>query len=381
MREVKACLRDFPAVAILGPRQCGKSTLSNMLISGKKESLYLDLESPADLKKLEEPELFFNFHKDKMICLDEIQRVPELFGILRSVIDKRGKNGQFLIVGSASPELIKQSSESLAGRIAYIELTPFLFSEITKDTEKQEGDFNNYWLRGGFPRSYLAGNDNSSLRWRHHFIRTFLERDISQLGFNLPSVTLRRLWTMCAHNHGQLFNASKLGESLGVSHTTIRSYIDLLSQTFMLRVLAPFRANVRKRIVKSPKIYIRDSGILHALLDVETYDDLMGHPVAGPSFEGLLIDNIVGELPGWSAGFYRTSAGAEIDLILTKGERRIAVECKASPAPSLTRGFWSALNDLNIDEAYVIALVKEPYPLKQNVTVAPLPFFIEKMSV
>ncbi len=378
--EVLDCLRDFPAVAILGPRQCGKSTLAHIIIAKATESLYLDLEKPSDLKKISEPELFFALYRNKLICLDEIQRVPELFTVLRSIIDERGTNGQFLILGSASRYLIQQSSETLAGRIAYLELTPFLLSETATDDKSIESNLYTYWLRGGFPRSYLAGSNQSSARWRHNFTRTFLERDIRQFGFQIPSETLMRLWKMCAHSHGQLLNSSKLGESIGVSHTTFRSYLDLLSQTFMLRVLPPFVANLKKRLVKSPKLFIRDTGILHELLDIETHDDLMGHPVFGASWEGLVIENILDEFCGWNAGFYRTSAGAELDLVLEKGKRRIGIECKASAAPQVSKGFWNALDDLQIREAYIIALVKEPYPIHKQVTVMPLPYFLKNCA-
>jgi len=377
---VLAQLQDFPAVAMLGPRQCGKSTLAHALIAQVGESLYLDLEKPSDLKKLSEPELFFALHQNKLICLDEIQRRPELFTILRSIIDERGNNGQFLILGSASQDLIRQSSETLAGRITYLELTPFLLCETDSEKESSTARLNTRWLRGGFPRSYLAGSDQTSMRWRHNFVRTFLERDIRQHGFQIPPETLMRLWKMCAHSHGQLLNSSKIGESIGVSHTTIRSYIDLLTQTFMLRTFMPFVANLKKRLVKSPKIFIRDTGILHALLDIETHDDLMGHPVFGASWEGLVIENILYEFYGWTAGFYRTAAGAELDLVLGKGKKRIGIECKASAAPQVSTGFWNALEDLEITEAYIVAPVKEPYPIHKQVTVTPLKYFLNNFA-
>ena len=307
-----------------------------------------------------------------MICLDEIQRTPEIFPILRSVIDERRRKGQFLILGSASPNLIRQSSETLAGRIAYLKLTPFLLSEV----EKSAKGFERHWLRGGFPDSFLARSDEESLQWRENFIQTFLERDIPQLGIRIPSRTLERLWKMCAHHHGQLLNQSRLGESLGVSHTTIRSYLDLLSETYMLRILPPLLPNLRKRLIKSPRIYLRDSGILHALLDIESPDDLLGHPVRGFSWEGWVIENVLGEFPDWRGYFYRTAAGAELDLVLEKGRKRIAIECKLSAAPEVGQGFWSALADLEINEAWIIAPVKQSYPLKKGVTVAPLIDFI-----
>jgi len=264
-------LESFKALAILGPRQCGKSTLAKYIVSQFPGSVYLDLETPSDLQKLSEPELFFEQHAEKLVCLDEIQRQPDLFPILRGILDRGNRNGQILILGSASRDLIRQSSESLAGRIAYVELTPFSLVEVE--------NLSQLWLQGGFPLSFLAKTQTKSFQWRLEFIRTYLERDIPQLGFNIPAQTLRRLWTMCAHNHGQLLNQSKLGDALGLSHTSIRSYLDLLAQTFMIRVLSPFETNVKKRLIKAPKVYIRDSGILHGLLKLVSFDDVLGHPV------------------------------------------------------------------------------------------------------
>ncbi|MBM4329776.1 MAG: ATP-binding protein [Deltaproteobacteria bacterium] len=372
-KKVAESLQAFPAVAILGPRQSGKSTLAKAIMEKRADHIYLDLERPSDLQKLAEPELFFDLHKGKLICLDEIHRCPEIFPILRSVIDERRRKGQFLILGSASPSLIRQSSETLAGRIAYLELTPFLLSEV----EKSAKGFETHWLRGGFPDSYLARLDKESHQWRQNFIQTFLERDIPQLGIRIPSRTLERLWKMCAHHHGQLLNQSRLGESLGVSHTTIRSYLDLLSETFMLRFLPPLLPNLRKRLIKSPRIYLRDSGILHSLLGIENHDDLLGHPVRGASWEGWVIENILGELSGWHGYFYRTATGMELDLVLEKGRKRIAVECKLSPAPEVGQGFWGALSDLEINEGWVIAPVKESYPIKRGVMVTALHDFVE----
>lgn len=367
-QELKHYLDDFPAVALLGPRQCGKTTLASAYTAGLDNTIYLDLETPSDLRKLQDPELFFRIHKDRLVCLDEIQRKPELFPLLRGILDRNNRNGQLLILGSASRDLIKQSSETLAGRIAYLELTPFLYTEI----RSMEPEVTKIWNRGGFPRSFLATQDQSSVHWRTNFIRTFLERDIPQLGFNIPAATLGRLWRMLAHTQGQVLNSSNLGRALGVSHTTIRSYLDLLEQTFMLRILLPYQANIQKRLIKSPKVYIRDSGILHALLDIETSTDLLGHPVYGASWEGFVIEQVLAEFPDWKPWFYRTAAGAELDLILTKGQRRIAVECKASTAPTVNKGFWNALEDLHIERAWIIAPVAEAYPIAEHVSVAPL---------
>ena len=374
---IKKYLNAFPAVAILGPRQAGKSTLVRHIIKNIKNAIYLDLERPSEVQKLTEPEMYFNLHRDKLICLDEIQRTPELFSVLRSIIDERGKNGQFIILGSASRDLIKQTSESLAGRIAFIELDPFSVEEIVPPQDHTV--LQKYWIRGGFPRSFLAESDDVSIIWRDNFIRTFLERDIPQLGFQIPSVTIRRLWQMCAHQHGQLLNMSSIGQALGLSHTTIRSYLDILTQTFMLRILPPFAINVKKRLVKSPKIYLRDSGILHALLGINNMDDLLGHPVYGASWEGMVLENILQRTQFWAASFYRTSAGAELDLILEKGTKRIGIEFKASLAPQVTRGFWNAIDDLELENVYVIAPVEESYPIHKKVLVSSLHDFLKTM--
>lgn len=375
---IKQKLQNIPAVIILGPRQCGKSTLAKAIISEIANAVYLDLERPSDINKLTDPEAFFSLNANKLICLDEIQRVPELFPVLRSMIDENKRNGQFIILGSASPNLIKQSSETLAGRISYFELTPFLFKEISENNHLNR--LRKVWLRGGFPRSYLASDERESFEWRLDFIRTFLERDIPQIGFRIPAKTLERFWKMCAHLHGQILNSSKLGESLGLSHHTVRSYVDLFDQTFVLRVLRPYEPNLKKRLVKSPKIYIRDTGLLHALLGIEDHNDLLGHPVYGASWEGFVIENILSLLPDWTASFYRTSSGSEIDLILEKGKRRIAVECKVSTSPSLNRGFWNAMDDLNFEEAWIIAPVKDSYPAERGVMVAPLQKFIDHLE-
>ena len=363
--RINKYLTAFPAVAILGPRQCGKSTLAKHLLQDYPGSIFLDLEDPEDRMKLSDPGLFFQLHAGKLICLDEIQRIPELFPILRSVIDKTGMNGQFLILGSASQELLHQSSESLAGRLIYQELTPFQFQETEQDS------LFGFQLKGGFPRSFLAVDDEISFQWRRSFINTFLERDLAMLGFGYPPETMRKLWMMCAHQQGQLSNLSRLGHSLGVSHTSVRSYLDLLTDTYMLRILQPFDANTGKRVVKTPKVYLRDTGILHALLNIRSLEDLLGHPVFGASWESMVIEQILARWEG-DYGFYRTPAGAEIDLVLSKNGKNIAIECKASTAPAVSRGFYSAIEDLQIDLAIIIAPVKDKYPLKKGVWVMPL---------
>ena len=367
-------LQTNPAVALLGARQVGKSTVAGMVLEHFPKSVYLDLERPADLNKLTDPEAFFRQFKSQLIVLDEIQRTPDLFPILRSVIDQNNRNAQFLILGSASKDLIRQRSESLAGRLSYIEMTPFTRPEVSSI------DYPIHWVRGGYPRSILAENDEVSFQWREDYIRTFLERDIPQLGFRIPASTLGRFWRMLAHSHAQVLNSSKLADSMGVSSHTIRKYVDLLEQTFVVRVLEPYSADIRKRLIKSPKIYIRDSGILHSLLGIENMQDLFSNPVYGASFEGYIIENILSEMPRWQASFYRTSNGAEIDLVLTKGTKKIAVEVKSSTSPKLSKGFWTSMEQVSPDEAIIVAPVSDQYPLAENVTVKPLSGFLEQYS-
>jgi len=362
-----------PAVALLGARQVGKTTLAEMVIEEFPGAIYLDLERPADINKLTDPEAFFNQFSNRLICLDEIQRTPEIFPVLRGLIDRNKRNSQFLILGSASRELIKQSSESLAGRISYLEITPFYHQEVSSVA------FNLYWLRGGYPRSLLTDDEEVSVQWREDYIRTFLERDIPQLGFRIPANTLGRFWRMLAHSHGQILNLSKLADSMGVSSHTIRKYIDLLTQTFVLRVLPPYARNIKKRLVKSPKTYIRDTGILHSLLGIETMEDLFANPAYGASYEGLVIENIVSQLPRWQASYFRTSNGAEIDLILTKGGKTIAIEIKSSTSPRLTKSFWNSIESIRPDLSLVIAPVEEEYPLAQNTMVKPMQHFLNEM--
>lgn len=366
---VKKRLKNYPAVALLGARQAGKSTLAGMVTEGVEKTIHLDLERPSDLNKLTDPEAFFTQFSDHMICLDEIQRTPDIFPVLRGVIDRNRRNGQFLILGSAGRELIKQSSESLAGRISYIEITPFTRREVTFTDQAT------HWLRGGFPGSLLAEDNDISVQWREDYIRTFLERDIPQLGFRIPAGSIGRFWKMLAHSHGQILNASKLAGSMGISSHTIRKYLDLLEQTFMVRILAPYSRNVKKRLVKSPKIYIRDTGVLHALLNIETMEDLFSHPIYGSSYEGYVIENILTQASRWQAHFFRTSNGAEIDLILTKGLKKIAVEIKASTSPKVSRSLWNSLEAIAPDQTVVIAPVKDAYPIAEGVDVMPLKDF------
>lgn len=367
-------LNLFPAVAILGPRQCGKSTLIKHLAKNWAHSVYLDLQNDNDLNKLSEPYLFFQLNEDSIICLDEIQLVPQLFAVLRSVIDQNRIPGKFVLLGSASRDLIQQTSESLAGRIGMIYLTPFTMNEVNAT---QDYSLHKFWLRGGYPDSFLAANNHFSQIWRDNFIKTFIERDIPQLGFQIPALQLKRFLVMCAHQHGQLLNATKLGESLGLTHPTIRRYVDLLEQTFILRTLMPFEVNVKKRLVKSPKIFVRDSGLLHQLLSIDAYNDLLGHPIFGSSWEGMVIENCIVNFPDHQPYFYRTATGDELDLVLEKGGQRLVIECKASTAPKLTKGFWRALEVVQPEHVYIIAPIETAYPIKPTVTVCSLEYFLK----
>ncbi len=375
--KLKKYIDNFPVLAILGPRQCGKSTLAKQLLQSYN-SIYLDLENPDDLAKLAEPILFFNQHKDKIICLDEIQRLPEIFTILRSIIDDNNRNAQFILLGSASPQLLKQTSETLAGRIVYHELTPFLQSELPNTYTKDA--ISSYWFRGGFPRSVLAIDNEISEVWRKNFILTFLEKDIPNLGFGYPPEKIRRLWQMIAHSQGQLVNLTELGKSLGISHTMIRQYIDLLEQTYMIRVLQPYFGNTKKRITKTPKIYIRDTGILHSLLRISSPEIILGHPVAGSSWETMVIENIISQTSNYTHSFYRTSNGNEIDLILENGTNTFAIECKLSSAPKLSRSFYSVLDDVKAKFAWVVAPVNDSYLIKENVKVCNLETIIKDLT-
>jgi len=371
-------LKTVPVIAVIGPRQSGKSTLIKNILKKRDNSLYLDLERPSDLNKLRDAESYFTLNKDMLICLDEIQRMPEIFPLIRSLVDANGKKGQFIILGSASAKLLKQSSESLAGRITYLELTPFLIPEIA--AKKNMTKIRSLWLRGGFPRSYLAENDLESLEWRNDFIKTFTERDIPLFGFNIPNKGIERIFSMCAHMHGQILNRSKLGEALGVSHHTVQHYLEILSETFLLRIIKPYEKNTKKRIIKSPKIYIRDSGLLHALLHIKNYDDLFGHPAFGASWEGFALENIVSELPGWETYFYRSSSGDEIDLVIENGKNRYALEFKASVAPTVSKGFYNAIETLAIDAAWIICPIEGQYPIGKNVTVSSPRAFLEQLK-
>lgn len=365
--EISKALARQAAVALIGPRQVGKTTLA-LEIGKNQPSIYLDLESPTDRNKLTSPELFLNRHTDKLVILDEIHRMPGLFETLRGIIDTARRTGhgygRFLILGSASIELMRQSSESLAGRIEYIDLNPLNLSEL------EAHSLDTLWLRGGFPNSFLASNDEDSFMFRENFIRTYLERDIPMLSPRIAAETLRRLWTMLAHNQGSLLNASRLASSLSVSAPTVSHYIDLLCDLLLVRRLPPYLTNVKKRLVKSPKIYIRDSGITHALLNIQNFDELLGHPVSGYSWEGFVIENLLAVATRWvQPSFYRTAADAEIDLVLDFGGKRgvWAIEIKQSLTPKLQRGFYNAIEDIQPQKAFVVYPGQEQYPISTDV--------------
>ena len=364
-------LLQAPAVVLLGPRQVGKTTLARAIAARHPRAMTLDLERESDRAALEHPELFFPAHRDRLLVIDEVQLMPRLFAALRPEIDADRGAGRFLLLGSASGDLLRQAGESLAGRVSYLELTPLLAAELPI---VGLAGLQSLWLRGGFPLSTLAPDDSASYTWRQDFIRTFLQRDLPGMGVRVPAETLRRFWQMLAHLQGQLFNASQLGMSLGgASHTTATRYLDVLVDTMMVRRLQPFLANVGKRLVKSPKVYLRDSGVLHALLGVASVQDLQGHPIAGASWEGFVVEQVAAALPADAQlGFYRTAAGTELDIVIEQGTRKVGVEIKFSSAPKPTKGFWQALQDLQIDRAYVIAPVPRRYPLAERVEVVPI---------
>ena len=365
INEIEELIDSLPAVALLGARQVGKTTLA-LEIGKTRPSLYLDLESETDRARLQNAELYLGEQAEKLVILDEIQRMPSLFESLRGLID-RGirsgrKTGQFLILGSASIDLLKQSSESLAGRIAFTELAPFHVGEIASSSMDQ------LWLRGGFPVSFLAKSNSLSLRWRRDFIRTYLERDIPILGPRIAAETLRRFWTMLAHAQSGLFNASDLARSLAIDGKTVGKYLDLMVDLLLVRRLRPYRANVGKRLVKAPKVYIRDSGLLHALLGIADKETLLGHPVVGASWEGFVLENALNQAPEeWEVYFYRTAAGAEIDLLLQPPDQTLwAIEIKYSGAPKLSKGYHIACEDLKPVRRYVIYPGSERFPIDSN---------------
>ena len=365
LEHLSSSTRRSPITALLGPRQCGKTTLARMFAEGQ-ESTFFDLESFPDQQRLQNPELVL-ISLEGLVILDEIQILPELFQVLRVLVDRPENKARFLILGSASPTIIKTASETLAGRVEFIELSGFDLSEVGDENWKT------LWLRGGFPRAYLAATGDDSFAWREGFIRTFLERDIPQLGITIPAVAMRRFWTMLAHYHGQNWNASELGRSMGLSDKTVRSYLDILTGTFMVRQLQPWFENLGKRQVKSPKIYLRDPGLLHSLLDIPDWHNLLGHPKIGASWEGFVIEQIIKTFSPSQAYFWATHTGAEIDLVFSHRGKKLGVEVKFNEAPKITKSMRIALEDLSLDHLWVIYPGQKSYPVAEKISVCSLP--------
>lgn len=361
--DIRESLSSVPVTGLTGPRQSGKSTLAKALIREFPKAIYLDLERPSDLLKLENAEWFFSSQKEAFFCIDEIQRFPELFPLIRSLVDEWGENGKFLILGSATRDLLRQSSESLAGRISYKMLRPFLWNEIHEQVVLES-----YILRGGFPRSILASSDQLSYSWREDFVSTFLERDLLfWKGFS--TITMRRLWQMLAHLNGQIANYSLIGSSLGVSNVTVRNYIELLAGTFMVEIVPPYISNIGKRMVKSPRIYLSDSGIACSLLHIEDFNNLTGHPALGSIWEQIVLSNLKGHFPGAEFYFYRSSGGSEVDFVMKYKNKIVAIECKSSISPKVGKGFYNAIEDINPFSGFIAAPVKKGWSINASLQV------------
>jgi predicted AAA+ superfamily ATPase len=370
-------IEHFPVTAVTGPRQCGKSTLVKHLLADYKNSIYLDLERPSDLSKLDDAEWFLSTQKEKLICIDEIQRYPELFPLIRALVDEWNKPSCFLILGSASRDLLKQSSESLAGRISYKRLTPFLWDELGDNYTVED-----YFSVGAFPRSLLAKTEEISYEWRESFITTFLERDLLQWAGFTPT-TMRRLWQMLAHNNGKCVNFTTLASSLGVSAPTVRNYIDLLTGTFMVEVIPPYISNLGKRLVKAPKVYIADSGITAALLGLRNFVELSGHPAFGTIWEQIVLANLKGLYPNAEFFYYRTANGAEIDFVMKIDGVILAIECKASYSPSLSKGNYFAIEDIAPKKTFIVTPSQNSWSMKKGIDVlglSQLNTFMQRMK-
>lgn len=364
LEQLSTAVQRSPVTALLGPRQCGKTTLARMFGEGQG-TVYFDLESQPDLIRLQNPELMLGSLKGLAI-LDEIQEMPGLFKVLRVLVDRPMNRTRFLILGSASPDIIKNASESLAGRLEFVELSGFTLQEINAASEQA------LWLRGGFPRSFLADSDEDSMAWLEGFIRTFLERDIPHLGISIHSAAMRRFWTMLAHYHGQIWNASELGRAMGLSDKTMRSYLDILTGTFMIRQLQPWHENIGKRQVKAPKIYFRDSGILHKLLSLPDYHTLLGHPRIGASWEGFALEQTLLTVKPAQAFFWSTYSGAELDLFFLHKGHRYGVEFKYNEAPAVTKSMRTAMETLNLDHLWIIYPGQQSYPVYDKISVLPV---------
>jgi len=364
MERIERAFQVTPIVTLLGPRQCGKTTIARM-IAQKNGAAMFDLEDQADNTALANPKLALS-GKRGLIIIDEIQHRPELFPALRVLVDRPDNSARFLLLGSASPMLVRGVSETLAGRTSFVDMAGFTLEEVGSSQWRQ------LWLRGGFPRSWLADSDALSFEWKKAFIRTFLERDIPQLGISIPAAALSRFWTMIAHYHGQIWNGSALSRSFGVSEKTVKRYLEILEGTFLVRTLPPWHDNLGKRLVKSPKVYIRDSGILHALLGIDTMDALLSHPVAGASWEGFAVESVRARFPEAQAFFYATHGGAELDLLLIYHDRRYGFEMKLNEAPKLTRSMMVSIEDLKLDGLFVIYPGTRQYPLSERVSAVPI---------
>ena len=366
---VRSRLREafsvHPVAALTGPRQCGKTTLARALAADVSLSAFFDLESAVDRRRLQAPELTLS-GLTGLVVIDEVQRMPELFETLRVLVDRPENAAQFLVLGSASPSLARGVSESLAGRVGLVDISGFDLSETASASWRR------LWLRGGFPRAYLAPNDRMSALWRRNFTQTFLERDIPQLGITVPAETLRRFWTMLAHYHGQAWNAAEFARALGTSEGTARRYLDILVGAFMVRTLSPWFANLGKRQIKSPKIYVRDTGLLHALLGLDTADEVDGHPKVGASFEGFAIEQLAGAFGGDRVWFWATHGGAELDLLVAQGGKRYGFECKIADAPGTTRSMRTAIKDLELEHLWVVYPGTTPYALDDRISVLPV---------
>ena len=364
LHSLQTAAQRSPITALLGPRQCGKTTLARLFAEGQGASFF-DLESMADQRRLQNPELALG-ERSGLVILDEVQAMPELFPVLRGLVDRPGQAARFLILGSASPHLVRHASETLAGRVEFVELSGFDLSETGAEAQSP------LWLRGGFPRSFLAASDADSFAWREGFVRTYLERDIPQLGFRIPGPALRRFWTMLAHYHGQTWNASELGRSMGLSDKTVRGYLDLLTGTYMVRQLMPWFENVGKRQVKAPKVYFRDSGLLHHLLDIPTRDQLLGHPKVGASWEGFAIEQVLRVFAPAQPCFWSTHGGAELDLVFMHQGRRLGFEIKFTEAPRLTTSMRTAKAELGLDRLWVVHPGAHGFPMAEGITAIPL---------
>ena len=362
--RIARVFRIHPTAVLLGPRQCGKTTLARV-IAEREPCTYFDLENPVDIRRLSAPMSAME-GLSGLVVIDEVQRRPDLFELLRVLVDRPLNTARFLVLGSASPHLVKGASESLAGRIGFIDLSGFDLREVGMDNRVP------LWIRGGFPRSFLAPDDTASIAWREDFVRTFLERDIPQLGITIPAETIRRFWTMVAHYHGRIWNAAQFARSLGTSENTARRYLDILAGAYMVRILPPWFENIRKRQVKAPKTYIRDSGIFHALLQLYTFEDLQGHPQLGASWEGFALEHVIGALETRNAYFWATHAGAELDLFVMVKGKRYGFEFKYADAPGRSRSMHIAIQDLGLEHLWVIYPGHQEYTLDNKISVIPL---------